>query len=303
MPIKVLNLQSIRIDGGTQARTAINNELVSDYAAAMSEGVHFPEIECYFDGVDYWLVDGFHRLHAMLTLGKASATVMVFNGTLREAVWHSLGVNTGHGLRKSNDDKRKSVQAALNDTEWSQQSDRAIAKHCGCSKTLVGQMRNPTPAETNTHAGSVGGSSTTLSDSENQPNEALAGVSPVLVATEKVAPIPTAKQLEAEQNAADAHGDADPIAMLEEAEKQISTLQTELFALQADDQKAETLKFKRLAEIANRRQNELMETVNAREKELQRQANWLRRIGVAVGEDDNSKLAAKVEALARTAKV
>jgi hypothetical protein len=112
----------------------------------------------------------------------------------------------------------------------------------------------------------------------------------------------TAKQLEAEQNAADAHGDADPIAMLEEAEKQISTLQAELFALQADDQKAETLKFKRLAEIANRRQNELMETVNAREKELQRQANWLNRIGKAVGEDDPSKLAAKVEALARTAK-
>ena len=103
-------------------------------------------------------------------------------------------------------------------------------------------------------------------------------------------------QLEADQNAADAHGDADPIALLEEAEKQISTLQAELFALQADDQKAETLKFKRLAEIANRRQNELMETVNAREKELQRMANWLRRIGAAVGEEDHSRAVAKVEA-------
>jgi hypothetical protein len=302
MSIKVLNLQSIRIDGGTQARTAVNNELVVEYAAAMTDGVRFPEIECYFDGVDYWLVDGFHRYLAMLSLGKASATVMVFNGSLREAVLHSLGVNSGHGLRKSSDDKRKSVQTMLNDPEWSQLSDREIAKHCGCAHPLVGQMRNPKPAAP-IPAFDASGSSTTLSNSENATNEAVAGVSHALAATEKVAPIPTAKQLEAEQNAADAHGDADPIAMLEEAEKQISTLQAELFALQADDQKAETLKFKRLAEIANRRQNELMETVNAREKELQRQANWLRRIGVAVGEDDNSKLAAKVEALARTAKV
>jgi hypothetical protein len=115
MSTRVLNLQLIRIDGGTQARTAINNELVAEYAAAMQDGVHFPEIECYFDGVDYWLVDGFHRLHAMLTMGKASGTVMVFNGTLRDAVLHSLGVNVGHGLRKSNDDKRKSVQTMLND--------------------------------------------------------------------------------------------------------------------------------------------------------------------------------------------
>ena len=295
MSLKVLNLQSIRIDGNTQARTAINNELVDEYAAAMSDGGRFPEIECYFDGVDYWLVDGFHRYWAMNKLGKASATVMVFNGTLREAVLHSLGVNAGHGLRKSSDDKRKSVQTMLNDAEWCQLSDREIAKHCGCSHTLVGQLRKPAPV-------APSGNIATADDSENQSNEALVSVSHALAATQKVAPIPTAKQLEAEQNAADAHGDADPIAMLEEAEKQISTLQAELFALQADDQKAETLKFKRLAEIANRRQNELMETVNAREKELQRQANWLRRIGVAVGEDDNSKLAAKVEALARTAK-
>jgi len=303
MSIKVLNLQSIRIDGGTQARTAINNDLVAEYAAAMSDGIHFPEIETYFDGVDHWLVDGFHRLHAMLTLGKASASAMVFTGTLRDAVLHSLGVNGDHGLRKSSDDKRKSVQTMLNDAEWSQYTDRQIAKICGCSHPLVGQMRNPKPAESNTPAAGVGGNFTIPGDSENQANEAARGVSHDFTATENVAKTRTAKQLEADQNAADAHGDADPIALLEEAEKQISTLQAELFALQADDQKAETLKFKRLAEIANRRQNELMETVNAREKELQRQANWLRRIGAALNEDDNSKLAAKVEALARTAKV
>ena len=103
-------------------------------------------------------------------------------------------------------------------------------------------------------------------------------------------------EAQADQNAADAHGDADPIAMLEEAEKQISTLQAELLALQADDQKAETLKWRRLADVARNRQDELMTTVNAREKELQRMANWLRRVSKAVGEEDHSQAVAKVEA-------
>ena len=76
-----------------------------------------------------------------------------------------------------------------------------------------------------------------------------------------------------------------------------------LAAAEADDKQAEILKFKRIADVATRRQSELMETVSNREQELQRQANWLRRIGVAMNEEDNSKLAAKVEAMARAAKV
>jgi len=145
--MKTINLKAIRIDGGTQARISINNELVAEYAQAMKDGVVFPQIEVYFDGADHWLVDGFHRLHAMLACGKASATVTVFNGTLREAVYHSLAVNNDHGLRKSNEDKRKSVQTMLDDAEWVQISDHKIAKHCGCSHMLVGRMRAPEKAE------------------------------------------------------------------------------------------------------------------------------------------------------------
>ncbi|WP_114973388.1 hypothetical protein [Rhodoferax ferrireducens] len=300
MTIKTINLKSIRIDGGTQARVCINNDLVAEYAQAMQGGVQFPNSEVFFDGVDYWLADGFHRLHAMLTLGKASAAVMVFNGTLRDAILHSLAVNNDHGLRKSNEDKRKSVQTMLDDAEWSKLSDREIAKHCGCTHPLVGAMRNPKPA-TQAPAAAPSGSSSTSTPDLGAQKLGTAGSSTTAAA--KPAPAKTQAQEQAEQNAMDAHGDLDPIEMLEAAEKQVATLQQELFALQADDQKAETLKFKRIADTAVRRQDELMETVNAREKELQRQANWLRRIGAALGEEDHSKLAARVEALARTAKV
>lgn len=104
---------------------------------------------------------------------------------------------------------------------------------------------------------------------------------------------------QARQVAEDAHGDVDLIAMLDASETENAELRALVAAAQADDQKAETLKWRRIADVAQRRQDELMDTVNARENELQRQANWLRRIGAALQEADNSKLAAKVEALAR----
>lgn len=109
---------------------------------------------------------------------------------------------------------------------------------------------------------------------------------------------------QADQLAQDAHGDdSDPVALLEEALAENDTLRKELAALvEADDQKAETLKWRRVADVATRRQNELMDTVNARERELRRLANWLRRIGAVVGEDDPAKIAAIVEAKFRVHK-
>lgn len=112
---------------------------------------------------------------------------------------------------------------------------------------------------------------------------------------------PFRAKADADQLAQDAHGETDPILMWEAAEKQVLLLQKELAASEADDAKAEILKWKRIADVATRRQNELMDTVNAREKELQRMANWFRRIGRALGEDDHSKLPALLEAMAKTA--
>ncbi len=296
---KPINIHNIRIDGGTQSRVAINQEAVAEYAAVLKEGDYLPEVVVFFDGVDYWLADGFHRFHAHLAAGKASIVVDKRKGTQRDAILYSLGANTVHGLRPNNDDKRKAVMTMLADPEWSEQSDRAIARHCGCSHPLVADLRNPKPAasgNSSSPAEAATGNSSTAAPVQSGNSSSQEGAPSGNSSSQ---PAKTQAQAQAEQNAEDAHGDSDPVAMLEEAEKRINALQQELFALEADDQKAETLKWKRVADVATRRQNELMDTVNAREKELQRQANWLKRIGTALGEEDNSKLAAKVEALAR----
>jgi hypothetical protein len=135
--VKKLNLNAIRIDGGTQSRVEINNEAVADYAEAVKVGIEFPPIVVFHDGADLWLADGFHRFHAHKQAGKASIAAEIHDGTVRDAILHSLGANHSHGLRRTNADKRKAVQTLLLDGEWAQWPETKIADSCGVSRTLV----------------------------------------------------------------------------------------------------------------------------------------------------------------------
>ena len=139
--MKTLNLQAIIIDKGTQSRAQISEETVTDYAEAMSAGDTFPPITVYHDGVDYYLADGFHRLHAAQRLGRASIQAEVKTGTLRDAILFSLGANRDHGLRRTNADKRKCVQTLLEDFEWGELSVNEMARICGVSPQLVSAVK------------------------------------------------------------------------------------------------------------------------------------------------------------------
>lgn len=141
--VKKLNLNAIRIDGGTQSRVEINNEAVSDYAEAVKVGIEFPPIVVFYDGADHWLADGFHRYHSHKQAGKASILADVREGTLLDAKLFALGANGTHGLRRSNADKRKAVQMAFDEPSWAEWSDRKIAEVCGVSNPFVSGMRKP----------------------------------------------------------------------------------------------------------------------------------------------------------------
>lgn len=135
--MKSININNIIIDKGTQSRAAISEETVTDYAEAMSAGDTFPPVVVYHDGVDYYLADGFHRLHAVRRLGKTSIQADVRTGTLRDAILYSLGANNNHGLRRSNADKRKCVMTLLEDFEWGEMSVSEMARICAVSPQLV----------------------------------------------------------------------------------------------------------------------------------------------------------------------
>jgi ParB-like chromosome segregation protein Spo0J len=141
--MKKLNLNVIRIDGGTQPRERINMEAVGDYAEAVKVGIEFPPVIVFHDGAEYWLADGFHRWHAHKQAGKASIDADVRGGTLLDAKLLAVGANGAHGLRRSNEDKRRAVQMVLDEPAWSTWSDRAIAEACGVGAPFVAGIRRP----------------------------------------------------------------------------------------------------------------------------------------------------------------
>ena len=138
MPTLPLQIDIIRIDGGTQPREAIDEQLVAEYAESVGD---LPPMVVFNDGADYWLADGFHRWHAYRKAGFTTVSCDVRKGTCRDAVLYSVGANAEHGKRRTNADKRKAVQTLLNDAEWSKWSDRAIAKACRVGADLVATVR------------------------------------------------------------------------------------------------------------------------------------------------------------------
>jgi hypothetical protein len=145
MMIQTLKIKEIRLDGGTQPREEIDWELVHQYSEHMTNGDKFPPIEVYHDGFEYWLVNGFHRLHAALKLNNTTIEAYVFNGDKSEAQWKSYAANKDQdtaGKRRTNPDKQRAVKAALMHPKAEKMSNREIALHVGVGETMVREYRN-----------------------------------------------------------------------------------------------------------------------------------------------------------------
>ena len=144
-------ISKIRIDGGTQPRSEIDGHIVRSYAEDLENGATFPAVVVFYDGDEYWLADGFHRLKAFREAGKTGIPVQIMQGGQRDAVLYSVGANADHGLRRTNADKRRAVQRMLDDPEWSRWSDREIARRCRVGHALVSNMRG----ESSVHDGQI----------------------------------------------------------------------------------------------------------------------------------------------------
>lgn len=137
----ILAIASLRLDGGTQPRAELDRSTVETYAIAMRAGDTFPRPTVFYDGSDYWLADGFHRVSAATDVGATDIDVAILQGTRRDAVLFAVGANAEHGLRRSNADKRRAIETLLRDEEWSQRSDSWIAQHCKVDHKTVARVR------------------------------------------------------------------------------------------------------------------------------------------------------------------
>jgi hypothetical protein len=137
-----VQLQKIRLDGGTQPRKEIDEPMVQHYTEVLLEGKDkFPPIDLWFDGKSYWPSDGFHRFHAHKRAGFTDIEANINQGTKRDAFLACLKANGKHGKPRSPDERRYVVQLALEDIELGEKSDTEIALICDVSSMTVGRVR------------------------------------------------------------------------------------------------------------------------------------------------------------------
>ena len=141
--VKELSLSRIIAHQEVQARVAMNEETIEEYAEAMRNGDKFPPVVVFSDdGASYWLADGFHRYHAAKQIASEWALpAEIRAGGKREAILYAVGANASHGHRRSREDKRNSVLKLLKDEEWSKWSDREISRQCKVSQPFVSKLR------------------------------------------------------------------------------------------------------------------------------------------------------------------
>jgi hypothetical protein len=136
-----LELSTIRIDGGTQARASLNQSIVREYAESMKDGEKFPEIIVFFDGSDHWLADGFHRYFAYKSNEVEEVEVDLREGTKDDAILFGFQANKHRGLRMSHEDIRGIIIRMIHHPEWGKWTNASIAAHLGVSAMTVGRVK------------------------------------------------------------------------------------------------------------------------------------------------------------------
>jgi uncharacterized ParB-like nuclease family protein len=143
MSVSYLKKESIQTKG-MQVRAHLCEETVQEYVEAMAAGAKFPPVIVFHDGTNYWLADGFHRLEAWKRNGVENVKAEVKEGTRIDALKFAFSANNSHGLRMSNEDKRKVVlivyenRVALGLGEVP--SANSVAEMCGVHHSFAGKQ-------------------------------------------------------------------------------------------------------------------------------------------------------------------
>lgn len=169
--IQLVEIASIIGNTQTQLREHFDNEVILDYKERMQEGDDFPAITLYYDGTHYYCADGWHRVYGAKGAGLTEIAAEVTQGSLHDALLAAAAANQDHGLRRTRADKRRAVEAVLEQTDgW---SARQVAQWCGVSHTMVNNILSPEkPAGDAKNAGGVETVSTPHKDVRNSKDAA-----------------------------------------------------------------------------------------------------------------------------------
>jgi len=166
-----LDLDLLVIDKGTQSRAEINRAQVAQYVEDIENGADFEPVYAIFDGLSYYLADGFHRYHAHRQAGLKQINADVDNGTLDDAQLYATSANKNHGLPRTNADKRKAVMMTLENPRTKNWTDQAVADWVGVSRSFVLNIRGDQKGESVTFM--RGGKEITRKPKSKKPQEVV----------------------------------------------------------------------------------------------------------------------------------
>jgi hypothetical protein len=88
MKLKTLSLKINELRGLLEAVevATTSDVIINAYKSKIAPTRTCAALYACFDGADYWLFDGYHRLAAMKSLGFNTCEVMIYKGTRRDAL-------------------------------------------------------------------------------------------------------------------------------------------------------------------------------------------------------------------------
>jgi hypothetical protein len=110
--LRKLSPDRLYTEGGTQPRGRLDDDVVERYAEAMVAGLwdfrkSSAPIVAFYDGMDHWLADGFHRLAGAKKARLDELEVDVRQGNQRDAILYSVGANA---MRPSTVQRRQATR-------------------------------------------------------------------------------------------------------------------------------------------------------------------------------------------------
>lgn len=121
-----------------QPRVMMDDALVAEYAELMSGGYGaFPPVEVFRVDSQLVVVDGFHRVHAALKADLKAIPANIRDGSADDALLFSVKANATHGLRRTNEDKRRAVEMLLDHPTFGKLGKEKLAALAGVSKPTV----------------------------------------------------------------------------------------------------------------------------------------------------------------------
>jgi len=138
---ELILIADIELDGDVQSRVDIDETAIKEFAEAMNAGAEFPPVVVFHDGATYWCADGFHRVRAAKQSGKDRIEAEIHEGEKEDAILHSVGANVAHGIRRTNEDKRRAVTILLQHEVWRGWTVREIARRAGVTHPTVSAVK------------------------------------------------------------------------------------------------------------------------------------------------------------------